>query len=810
VFKHYFKIALRNLIKDRVYSAINMLSLSLAIACSIALLLYVGNQLSYDKYQKNKDSIVRVVDEISTNGQSNRYALTSRAFGPLLTKQYPQVGDYVRVRNLAIKRAVFRYKDTAKYWNNVKIADENIFDVFSHEVVYGDLKHALSDPSSIAVSESFAKSYFGDRNPVGETISTDTFGYRISAVYKDLPKNSHLRYDALISMRRLRDFGLDDKISSPEQLFGVENYTYFLLKPGVNRIDFDRILEKFSQNATAEAGGRIHSQIAFVSQALTDIHFDNNYRYDLPVGNILYIYAFIAVASFLIIVACINYTNLATARAIGRSREIGIRRVVGATQEQLIVQFLGESVCLTLIAAAIGTGALFVVNATVGLDTLFGADVELSVFKNPKMILWIFLSVISIGIAAGLYPAIFLSSLSTKAAINNQRDMRKSSFSLREILVFVQIFVSICIVASTMIMSSQLDYIANKPLGFERKNKVAIVLRGRDAIGKIPAMKSALESQPEIISVTESSFVPGDEVGANLIKVENNDGVLQEVTVNQIGVGRDFVKDLGIEVVAGREFSKRMLTDVGSSVLVNESFVHFMGWSDPIGKRVQPDARVIGVVKDFHFSSLHTRVGPMIVRQFQKNELDSVPLNQQNLITRSLIVGIKGDNVAAALAAIKNVVAVSDPRHPFEYAFFEDLLDKQYADESNTMRLTGCFAVVCIFISCLGLFGLAAFTTQQRTKEIGVRKVLGATPVNIVLMLSKDLLILVYIAAAAASLATYFVMNSWLQTFAYRSEIHLGIFLAATAMISMLAFLSVAIQAGKAALENPVDALRYE
>jgi putative ABC transport system permease protein len=787
-----------------------MLSLSLAIACSIALLLYVNNQLSYDKYQKNRGSIFRVVNEISTNGQANRYALTSRALGPLLIKQYPDVGEYVRVRNLAVKRAVFRYKDVAKYWDNVKIADENIFNMFSHEVLYGDLKNALSDPSWIAVSESFAKSYFGDRNPVGETISTDTFGYRISAVYKDQPKNSHLHYDAVISMKRLRDFGLDDKISSPEKLFGVENYTYFQLKPGTDRNAFDRILAKFSTDMSAEAGQSIHSQITYISQALTDIHFDNSYRYDLPVGNILYIYAFVTVASFLIIVACINYTNLATARAIGRSKEIGIRRVVGATKEQLIIQFLGESVCLTLVAAAISIGALLAINAVVGLNTLFGANVELSVFQNPAMILWILLGVIAIGIVAGLYPAIFLSSLGAKAAINNQRDMRRSKFSVREILVFVQIFVSICIVASTMIMNGQLDYMSHKPLGFDRRNKVAIVLRGTDAIGKIPVMAVELQKQPNVTGVTESSFLPGDDVEANMVNVETNDGVLQGVTVNQIGVGREFVNNMGIEVVNGREFSKRMLTDVGASVLVNESFVRFMGWKDPIGKRVEPNGRVIGVVKDFHFSSLHTRVGPIILRQFQKSELENIPPNQQNLITRSIIVGIKGDNAGDTLASIKNVVGNFDAKHPFEYAFIEDLLDQQYADESNTMRLTGCFAIVCIFISCLGLFGLSAFTTQQRTKEIGVRKVLGASPVNIVLMLSKDVMILVYTAAAAASVATYFIMNNWLQTFAYRSDIHLGIFVAATLVIAMLAFLSTAFQAGKTALENPVNALRYE
>ncbi|MFZ6658980.1 FtsX-like permease family protein [Undibacterium sp. TJN19] len=810
MFSHYLKIAFRNLLKDRVYSAINLLSLSLAIACAIALSLYASNQLSYDKYHKNHDSIVRVVNEITTNGQANRYALTSRALGPLLTKEYPQIGDYARVRNFAITRAVFRYQDTAKYWDNVKIADENIFDVFSHEAVYGDLKGALSDPSWIAVSESFAKSYFGDKNPVGETISTDTYGYRISAVFKDMPKNSHLRYDAVLSMKRLRDFGLDDTTSSPEQLFDIENYTYFRLKPGMDKKSFDQLLAKFGDDSTSQVGKRMHSQINFISQALTDIHFDDSYRYDQPVGNILYIYGFIAVALFLVIVACINYTNLATARAIGRSKEIGMRRVIGATKQQLIAQFLGESVCLSLIAAVIGISMLFIINMTVGLDTLLGSNVELNISQQPVTILWILLGAIIIGIAAGLYPALYLSSISTLAAIYNQRNMRRSSFSIREALVFIQLFVSVGIVASTLIMSLQLEYIASKPLGFERDNKLAIMIRGIDAIEKIPVMKSELENQPNIVNVTESSFVPGDEVAASLIKVETSDGNMQEMTVNQISVDRDFVKNVGIEVLAGRDFSKRMLTDVGASVLVNESFVRLMGWTDAVGKRVQIDSHVIGVVKDFHFSSLHSKVGPMMIRQFQKSDLENIPLNQRNLITRSIIVGIKGDNMTQTLETVKRVVSNFDPKHPFEYAFFDDLLKQQYVNEANIMRLTGSFALVCIIISCLGLFGLAAFTTQQRTKEIGVRKVLGATPINIVWMLTKGLLGWVFAAACVASLTTYLVMNYWLQTFAYKTDIHIWIFFAATSLIAILAFFSVAIQAGKTALQNPVNALRYE
>jgi putative ABC transport system permease protein len=807
---HYGKIALRTLLKDKIYSVINLFSLSLAIACAIALSLYATNELTYDGHNVNRGSIVRVVNEIVSNGQSNRYALTSRALGPLLTQKYPQIGSYVRVRNLAVSRAVFRYRDTAKYWANVRIADENLFDVFTFQPLYGELKTALSDPSSIVVSESFAKSYFGARNPVGETIATDTFDYRIAAVYKDLPKNSHLQFDAIISMKRLRAFGLDDASSSPQQLFDIENYTYFLLQPEMNRQAFDRLLAQFTLDYAAPVGRPLHSSIAYASQLLKDVHFDTGYRYDQPSGNILCIYGFIAVACFLVAVACINYTNLATARAVRRSKEIGMRRVMGATKQQLVTQFLGESVCLTLISAVVAVVVLGVVNMTVGLDKLLGADVELNLLQRPAVLMWVVLGAVCIGILAGLYPAFYLSSISTKAAITNQRSMRKSSFSLREALVLIQFLVSIGIVASTMIMKSQMDYVAEKPLGFERKNRLAVVIRGVDAIEKISLMKVALENQPNILGVSETSFVPGDEVAASFMKVETNDGNMQELTVNQIAVGRDFVKNVGIEILNGRDFSKRMLTDVGASVLVNESFVRLMGWKEALGKRIQLDGHVIGVVKDFHFSSLHSPVGPMLIRQFRKDELENVPVNQRNLITRSVVVSITGGNLAETLASVRKIVAQFDPKHPFEYAFFEDLLDAQYAGEARIMHLTATFAIICIAIACLGLYGLAAFTTEQRTKEIGVRKILGASSTSIVLMLSKSLLPLVLIAAVLASVVTFTVMNDWLQTFVYKTEIHLGIFGGATVLIGFLAFLSVATQAWKTAGRNPVEALRYE
>lgn len=779
--------------------------------CVILLSVYVESQLTFDQHFKDHDRIVRVVNRITTNGQTSDYAFTSRSLGPLMTQTYPQVGEFVRIRNLAVSRTVFRYEDAARYWSNVRIADENIFDVFSHEPLYGELKGALSDPSSLVVSESFAKSYFGDRNPVGETVSTDTFTYQITAVFKDLPANTHLKYDALISMNRLRAFGLDDEVVSPEQLFDIELYSYFHLKPDIDIDTFNHLLRNLYSEYGSPIGDKINSNIEYVVQPLKDIHFDAGYRYDQPTGNVFYIYGLIAVAFFLLVVACINYTNLATARAIGRSKEIGMRRVLGASQQQLIAQFLGESVCVALVATLIGLVVIIAVNLAWGYEALLGSGVTINVLQSPWVLIATLLGSVAVGLASGLYPAFYLSSISPKAAIVNQRNMRKSGFSLREILVFIQFIVSIGIFSSTLIMKSQLEFIANKPMGFEKDNKLAVLIRGVDAIKLIPVMKTELENHPNIVSVSESSFVPGEEVAVTLMMVETDEGGMEEVTANQITTGRDFLKTVGVEVVDGRDFSKRFLTDVGASVLVNESFVKFMGWENPIGKRIQiADSRVIGVVKDFHFRSLHSRVGPMIIRQFNDEDLNQVPQIQRNLITRSLVVDMRGRDIAETLESIQKTVTSLDPQHPFEYSFFNDLLNEQYANDSKIMRLTGIFAVICILISCLGLFGLAALTTEQRTKEIGIRKVLGASTSHIIYMLTRGLLALVFTAAILAAVITYFIMDDWLRIFAYKTDIDMRIFVISTFVIGLLAFFTISLQAIRTTQQNPVNALRYE
>ena len=804
------KLTLRRLRKEKVYAAMNIIGLSLAIACCLIILSFVRSELAYDTHHENHERIVRITNEMTTNGQASMYALTSRALGPLLENAYPHLGEFARFRNLQVDRNVLRTDDVELYWDDVLLADENVFDVFTHEVVYGDIAGALTDPSSIAVSETFAKAYFGDMNPIGETVSTDTFSYKISLVFKDLPQNSHVRYDALLSMNRLRDFGLSDDNVSPQQLFGVDTYTYFMLDEGVDLNTFAVTLDEFYNNIANRIGEQANTSIRYIVQPLTDVHFDNDFTYDQPTGNIFYVFGFIAIGIFLITVACINYTNLATARAVRRAKEVGMCKIIGAEKDQLIVQHLGESIGFALFALVLGLIMVFLIDALTPLKYLLGKASLLDIGADPLILVVAFLGSIFIGVLAGAYPAFYLSSVSPLAAITAHRSASNSRLNLSEVLVFLQFLVSISVVIATILMALQMQYIANKPLGFDRDNKVVVTLRSVEVLRKMEVIKNELLSHSAISGVAQSSYVPGVDVNATLRQVETEAGNMEITSVNRILAGDDFVKVMNIEVLEGRDFSKRFLTDIGTSVLVNETLVAKMGWEDPIGKRILPgNSRVVGVIRDFHFESLHQPVNPMILRPFPPNSLDNVPLVQQNLISRAVIINIDPNNAAQALNHIESVITQFDPEHPFEYEYFTELLDSFYADETNQIKLLGIFSLICILISCMGLAGLAAFTAEKRTKEIGIRKVLGASTEDIIRMIAGGFITLIATASVFAGLISYLVMDSWLSAFAYRADIAIWVFIVSPLLIAAFAFTTIAIQSWKTAKANPVEALRY-
>jgi putative ABC transport system permease protein len=798
---NFFKVTLRNLYREKVYAIINISGLSIAIACCTILGLYLRDELTYDQHHKKHNQIFRVVNEFNINGKLDTFAVTSQALGPLFAGDYPEIKDFVRFRIVGDEH-IFRYEDDAFYWNNVYFADDNIFEIFDHDIIYGDPKTALVDPKSVAVCESFAKKFFGDTSPIGKTISDDTDTYKITLVFADLPDNSHLKYDVLISYNSQSE--ANNAAQRRQQIFWVSDYTYLLMSEDYDVRKFKEISDSFYNRHMAEIGKTLKATWRCWVQPLAGIHYNSDVGYDRPTENKIYLYGFAAVAVFILLVACINYMNLATARAAKRAKEVGMRKILGSDRTRLMLQFLCESIFFSLVALVFGIFLVeFVLNLT-PINDLLGSPLTMDLWNEPDLLAKMVAFSLVIGLISGIYPAIYLSSILPLSALVGGTVAGKGNIRFRQILVLIQFIITVSVIACTLLMALQMRYVSHMPLGFNKENRLIITLRGTDLNNKIPTIRKELLKNSHILGVTTSSHMMGQDTPLNVAQIENNDGVLEETSIKHIMVGDEFLEVMGMQLLEGRDFTKKLLTDIGNSYVVNKTMVKKMGWEQPLGKHIQlgTNGRVIGVVKDFHFASLHSQVEPFALHRFP----GQLPPQMRIL----LILNIAEEGMSQTLSFLEDKFAEFDPRHPFLPEFLDDSLNELYLDEQRLMKLTGIFAGVCIFISCLGLFGLAAFTTEQRTREIGIRKVLGASTWQIITMLSKSTLLLVLGGAVIASLIAYYSMDEWLADFAYKTEIELWIFILAAVAAAAVAFVTVALQSFKTANANPVKALRYE
>lgn len=818
MFKNYLKITLRNLVRHKLYALINVFGLTLGLGCCLLLSLYILGELSYDRHWNDNDRIYRIVNEYTFSGAPNQAAFSSAALGELLTIDYPDdVEDYARFQRPGGSQAgtVFRHDTDTYYWQDIYLASLNVFDFFNHEILYGNPDGALDDGLSVAVSETFARTYFGDINPIGEVVSTDTADYRITLVFEDLPETTHMKYDVLLSINRVGDVP-ENEAQLTRMLGSISNYTFVRMREGFEQEDFEPMLEDFVDRrigAMIREFGMTDVSVRFWAQALPDVHLDGGLEFDLPTGNIFYIYSFAAVALFILIIACINYVNLATARSMQRAREVGMRKVLGAQRSQLIGQFIGESLFFVFVAALFSLVVVYLLLDQQLLGNLFGQEIYSIEVLTPTILGSLFGLALFVGVLSGLYPAFYLSSVAPAVALSGESQATGSG-RLRQALVFVQFTISIGIIASTLLMANQMRYVSNLGLGFEKENKIVIPLRGADLIESIPALRTELTANPNILAVTTAINVPGGRTGLGAANVESEQGEMQTQSMSVMNVGEDFFPTMGIELLQGRDFSQRFLTDVGTSIVVNQTLVERMGWSQPIGKRIESggpgfNGRVIGVVEDFHYASLHQDVGPLMM---MAPPMDFSNANAENraLATNNMILNVSGENMSATLGFINDLMLRFDPNHPFEFSFLENDLNELYDSEQVVLRLIGIFAAICVFVSCLGLFGLASFTTERRTKEIGVRKVLGASSVQIIALLARSIVILVLIGALVASVASFVIINQWLSTFAYRDAINPGVFLVATVLAVIIAIVTVALQSWRTVRQNPVVALRYE
>jgi putative ABC transport system permease protein len=808
--KRYLKIALRQLAREKLYALLNVSGLALGLACCLMLGLYLWGELTYDRHHVNHERIYRVAASMKFgDGRSSDVAVTSSAFGPMLAAEYPEYfKSYVRFRDGSRPNPVLlRHEDQSAYWGDVYLADDNVFEVFTHEIVYGDPHTALTEPNSIAISRRMAQRYFGNENPIGRTLTTDGGkSLAVRLVFEELPENSHLRYDALVAYKGAGSEVPADITERLQRLlnFGSFEFTYVVLADGADPREYARLSEAFYEKYMKVALQTASLEWRSWLEPLAGIHLNADLEYDLPTGNRMYLYAFAAVAALILGLAGINYVNLATARAAQRTRAIGLRKILGAGRASLIAQFLGESVLFALLATVLGVILVEVLLSLPAVSALFGKTLTLDLFGRPLLGLGVLAFGLCVGLAAGLYPALYLSSFMPLTALVG-RYQPGGGLRLREALVFIQFAISIGVIACTLLMGQQMRFIATKGLGFGKENRVLLTLRDRALVEREAFIATELEKHPGVLGVATSGTIMGRDMPQVTGKVENNEGVMTDLGFSLIAVGDDFIPVMGIEVVNGRDFSRRLLTDVGAAYIVNETFVRTMGWDDPIGKRIGIGGAgayagpVIGVARDFNFKSLRTSIEPLVMFR-----------NAPEAGERLMIVSIAPEGIRETLRHIQTLFAELDPVHPFEYTFLDEELGRLYVSEQRLMRLITIFAAICIFVACLGLFGLAASATEQRTKEIGVRKVLGASTLAIILLLARRVLVLIGAGAAVASIGAWLAMQEWLSGFAYRTALNPTYLLLAALGAGAVALLTIALQSWRTAHGDPVEALRYE
>ena len=810
MFSNHIKIALRNLLRFKAYSAINITGLAVGMACCILILLYVLDELSYDRFHKNADRIYRIgVD--GTLGDNDFKAATSPP--PLrntLINDYPEVLSAARVGNFGFP--VLRYGDKVFSEELFFWVDSTFFDVFTVEFVKGNPKTALSQPESVILTKRMAKKYFGNEDPLGKLINSDNRrDYKVTGVVKEFPENSHFHFDFLASM---------SSYAFVDQQGWLNNnyYTYFLLQEDFPSEQFEAklpsivekhvwpVIERFL-NVPLEDLKKRGARYEYILQPLTDIHLYSNLDVELePNGDIAYVYVFLLIAAGILLIACINFTNLATARSANRLKEIGVRKTLGSNKQQLIKQFLTESVLMAFIAVIISL--IIIEIALPFFGTLVNKHLTFGLFTNVYTIPLLILFILFVGTFAGAYPALYLSSFNPARVLKKDTGHSGKNPWLRNSLVVVQFAVSITLFIGTIIVYNQLDYISNKKLGFN-KDQVIVVKKTDDIAiqrpGIIESFINDLKSIPGVIDASNSINIFGENFGNTPYKMYGtNDNHL----MNILFADHNFASVYGIEMAKGRYYSKEYGSDTSSIVLNETAAKEFGILDDPIGRQIArahadgevPDVyTVVGVMKDFHFQSLHQKIQPIIIHLF----------NQQGF-GRNVSVKVNPDNINRKLEEIENVWHKFAGNQAFEYVFFDEEFAKAYEAEKRTGIIVTVFSALAILIACLGLLGLAAFTTEQRTKEVGIRKILGASVPGIVVLLLKDFAKWVLISNIIAWPIAYFALNKWLEDFAYRINIDILAFIAASLTAITIAVITVSYQAIKAATANPVKSLRYE
>lgn len=808
MFKNYLKIAIRNLKKNPAFMLINILGLSVGMAASILIFLFVQHETSYDKYHENSDRIYRVSRSFfNQNGEVNLHlGHLAPPFGPLLKSDFSQeLEEVVRVlnTNVILKDDVNIFEERRFYFS-----DPEVFKVFSWEVVDGNPEEALNFPDGMVISESMAKKYFGDSEAVGKSLEMKIGGasanMQVRAVMKDIPDNSHFKADFLASMELVTEFygGYEAMMKN----FGSNNFgTYILLKEGVDSENISSQIPSFiNRHVNVGDDGSSPSNWTHLHLwPITAIHLHSNLDSELePNSSIEYVYIYAAIAIFILLIACVNFMNLATARSSKRAMEVGLRKVMGADRQLLIRQFMSETIIMTFLALVIA-GVLARLTLPVFGD-FTGKDLSMNLLEHPEYIFGMLALVIFVGMLAGSYPSLFLSGFQPVKVLKGTYKIGSIHEKFRSALVIGQFAISIVLIVAVLVVVNQLDYMKNKELGFQ-KDQVIVLPAYEELVENYETLRDRYLQHPGIEALALGSRVPsGRLLDAQGTKAEvNGELTSMDIRLADIHVSHSFMETFGIEMAAGRDFNYQLASDSTEAFLLNQSAIRAMGWSseeEAIGKALHYGIRrgyVVGVVKDFHFESLHQPISPMVFL---------IPHDRFNEVA----IRLDADRFDEAIAYLKEEWTALRPDFPFNYYTVADRFEQQYEAEEKVGTVFGFFAGLAILISVLGLFGLSAYATEQRTKEIGVRKVMGASIGSIVMLLGKDFLKLVLIGFVLAVPIAWYGMSSWLDGFAYSISVSWFVFIMAGVIAAIIAALTVSSQSIRAAMINPVDAFKVE
>ncbi len=803
--KNYFKVAIRNIFKHKAFSLINITGLAIGIACSVLILLFVTHELSYDRFHEKADRIHRIAVRASIGNTQIRQTFSSAETFRKLLLDFPEIESGVKFLNIGEIPVISG--DKTFYESRFYAVDETFFNIFTVPLIHGDPKSVLKNPHTMVLSKNNAVKYFGTTDVVGKILRVDfswglgTKDFEVTGVSENMPANSHFHYDILVSLASFPDLVNETEWSANSFI------TYLLLKKGTSAEAFNEKLKEFTRKYMG--GEQYDSWVAkgnsweYYLQPITRIHLTSDLNGEFESnGNETYVYVFSVVSVIILLIACINFMNLSTAKSSLRAKEVGMRKVVGSGKSQLVAQFISESVILSFIALALGMGLVHLLLPF--FRNLVNRPLELNYLHSPLVIPLLLALGLFVGVISGSYPAFFLSSIKPVAALKNRgfKGVGKGGAWLRNALVVFQFSISIFLMVGTLVVFQQMKFFQNKEMGFQKSQ--VLVIKNTESLGKnTEAFKEKLRRETRITGVSGTSTLPGmrfNNIGFGA------EGVDESFTLNLCVCDHEFLNTLGLEMVQGRFFSKEFPSDSHAAVL-NEKAAKLLNWEDPIGKRINNWSRergnftVIGVVKDYHYESLHHEIRPMALF------LNGGYYNWPNQV---IAARLETGDLPRTIKTIEKTWKELALSHSFNYSFLDQDFDNLYINEKQTQKMFTAFSFLALFIACLGLFGLASFIVDQKTKEIGIRKVLGASVPGLVSNLNKNFVKWVLIANVLAWPMAWYFMKGWLQNFAYRIGLSLWMFLLTAGLALLIALATVSFQTVRAASKNPVDSLRFE